>query len=64
MRYVNEYIDGLLLLSVHIFKVLSIYLKLRSIFMSILMVCCRCLFTFSKKYISQVEINFHVKHMW
>ena len=27
--------------------------------MSILMVCCLCLFTFSKKYISRVVIKFH-----
>ena len=27
--------------------------------MSILMVCCRCLFTFLKKYRSQVVIKFH-----
>ena len=31
--------------------------------MSILMVCCCCLFTFSKKYISRVVIKFHVKHI-
>ena len=27
------------------------------------MVCCRCLFTFSKKYISRGVIKFHVKHI-